>query len=64
MFTCGKTAFPDLTSSKEKMMESENQWYCEDASENDEEIEKLEAEIHETKSLLRTLSSDEELFFF
>ncbi|MFP5384817.1 MAG: hypothetical protein ACLGHN_01975 [Bacteriovoracia bacterium] len=45
-------------------MESENQWYCEDASENDEEIEKLEAEIHETKSLLRTLSSDEELFFF
>lgn len=46
------------------MMENETQWYCEDAAPNDEEIEKLEADILETKALLRSMSQDEDLFFF
>ena len=45
-------------------MDYDFEWYCEDAAENDEEIEKLEAEILETKSLLRSMSQDDELFFF
>jgi len=45
-------------------MDYDSEWYCEDASENDEKIKKLEEEILETKSLLRNLSCDDEFFFF